>query len=168
MISLYRIILVVILCIVIKNSAQAEHYKIGFVNAERLFFESPAALEAEKKLKKEFSQRAIDLNKAKEEIKTMALLLEDKIIKNAAQENELKKLEESLDENITKFMHELNQRSDEELAKIQKKLDQDIVEFSEHEKFNLILQKAVYISPKMDITNTILSYLKNKPFIFDK
>lgn len=55
------------------------------------------------------------------------------------------------------FQDDLNQRKNEELQQVQEKANRVIKQVAETEKYDLILQEAVYINPKHDITDKVLS-----------
>ena len=55
-----------------------------------------------------------------------------------------------------------NLRRNEELAGLQERLQKAIQVIAEAEKFDLILQEAVYISPRIDITERVLKALADK------
>ena len=53
-------------------------------------------------------------------------------------------------------------RQNEELASIQELAQKAISEIAEKEKFDLILQDAVYVSPRIDITDKVIKALADK------
>ena len=55
-----------------------------------------------------------------------------------------------------------NLRRNEELAGLQERLQKAIQVIAEAEKFDLILQEAVYISTRIDITERVLKALADK------
>ena len=54
------------------------------------------------------------------------------------------------------FREDLNQRRNEELSAVLEKANRAIKEIAEREKFDLILQEAVYVSPRIDITDQVV------------
>jgi len=60
------------------------------------------------------------------------------------------------------FREDLNLRKNEELAVVLAQADKAIREIAESEKYDVILQEAVYRNPKVDITDRVLKYLANE------
>ena len=57
---------------------------------------------------------------------------------------------------------DLNLRKNEELAAVLERANKVIQGIAESEKFDLILQEAVYISPRIDITDRVIKALADK------
>jgi outer membrane protein len=57
------------------------------------------------------------------------------------------------------FREDLNLRKNEELAVVLEQANKAIQEIAETEKFDLILQEAVYRNPKIDITDMVIKHL---------
>jgi len=151
----------------IQADVHAEGYKLGAIDTYRLLEKSPQADAARKMIDKEFEPRDRELIAAQKKLKG----LEDKLAKDAAimSESERKKLERDiiskrreLKRNQDEFQEDANFRHREELAKIQKKLKEAVKKAADEEKFDVIFNEAavIYASPKVDITNKILEYLK--------
>ena len=60
------------------------------------------------------------------------------------------------------FREDLNLRKNEELAQVLERANKVIAEIAEKEKYDLILQEAVYRSPRIDITDKVLKALADK------
>jgi outer membrane protein len=60
------------------------------------------------------------------------------------------------------FREDLNLRKNEELAQVLERANKVIQEIAEKEKYDLILQEAVYRSPRIDITDKVLKALADK------
>ena len=63
------------------------------------------------------------------------------------------------------FREDLNQRRNEELAQVVEQANRVIRQIAEQEKFDLIVQEAVYRSPRMDITDRVLKALSFGDFV---
>src|SRR6185436_12841266 len=61
------------------------------------------------------------------------------------------------------FREDLNQRRNEELARVVAQANQVITQIAEQEKFDLIVQDAVFWSPRIDITDRVIKALEGKP-----
>jgi len=144
--------------------ALAETVRIGFVDTERILRESEPALAAQKKIDKEFSVR-------EQEVKALAKQLQDAkaaleaagtTLSDAARrirEREIANLNLMLQTRQREFREDMSLRQNEELAQILAKADQAIKRIAESEQYDVILQEAVYRSPKVDITDKVLKYL---------
>ena len=60
------------------------------------------------------------------------------------------------------FREDLNLRKNEELSQVLERANKVIQEIAEKEKYDLILQEAVYRSPRIDITEKVLKALADK------
>lgn len=144
-------------------SAQAET-KIGFVNGQRVLNESPQAARAKKKLEKEFEKRDQDLQKIAKQLQS----LQEGVDKNGvtmaeserqAKEREFNELNRDFQRKQREFREDLNLRQNEEMAAIYDRVNKVIKQIAEAEKFDLILQEAVYVSPRIDITEKVIKAL---------
>jgi len=57
------------------------------------------------------------------------------------------------------FQEDLNQRKNEELQQVLERANRVIRQVAEAEKYDLIIQEAVYINPKHDITEKVINGL---------
>ena len=60
------------------------------------------------------------------------------------------------------FREDLNLRKNEELVVVLGQANKAIQQIAESEKYDLVLQEAVYRNPKIDITEKVLKYLANE------
>ncbi len=60
------------------------------------------------------------------------------------------------------FREDLNLRRNEEMSAVLQRAQTVIQQIAEAEKFDLILQDAVYISPRIDITDKVIKALADK------
>jgi outer membrane protein len=126
--------------------AQAET-RIGFVNTERIFREAPAAVKAQKKIEKEFEKRDQDLQKLAKQLQTMQDSLEKDGVTLADSDRRNREREFS------------DQNRNEELAVVLERANKTIKQIAEAEKYDIILQEAVYASPRIDITEKVIKAL---------
>lgn len=143
---------------------QAAELKIGYVNTQRIFRDAPIAVKAQKKLDAEFSKRDQELQKIAKQLQTMQEGLE----KSAAtlpeadrrgRERELSELNRDFQRKQREFREDLNLRQNEEMASVLDKANKAIKQLAESEKFDLILQDAVYVSPRLDVTDKVIKSL---------
>ena len=145
-------------------SAAGAETKIGFVNGQRVINESPQAAKAKKKLEKEFEKRDQDLQKMAKQLQTMQENLEKNGVTMAEsdrqnKEREFGELNRDFQRRQREFREDLNLRQNEEMAAIYEKVNKVIKQIAEAEKFDIILQEAVYIGPRVDITDKVIKAL---------
>ena len=144
--------------------AQAAELKIGFIDADRINRESVPAERATKKLEKEFAPREQDLRKLEQQIKSLQGQLEKDGLTlsesdRRTKEQELGRQMREFQRMQREFREDLNLRRNEELAALFERANKVIKQIAEAEKFDLILQEAVYRSPRIDITEKVLKAL---------
>ncbi len=148
-------------------TAQSNELKIGFVSTERLFREAAPAVRALKKLEKEFQPRDQELQKLAKQAKDLQTQLEKEGMTMAesdrrTKEADLARMNRELQRLQREFREDLNLRKNEELGQVLERANKVIQEIAEKEKYDLILQEAVYRSPRIDITDKVLKALTDK------
>lgn len=147
------------------TAAQAE--KIGFVNTERLLREAPLSVKAQKSLEKEFSPREQELQKMAKQAKDLqAQLDKDGVTMSETdrrnKERELANLNRDFQRQSREFREDLNLRRNQELSVIQERARKAIVDIAKTDKFDLIVEQAVYFNPGIDITDRVMKALGDK------
>jgi outer membrane protein len=61
------------------------------------------------------------------------------------------------------FQEDLNQRKNEELSSVVERANRVIKQIFETEKYDLIVQEAVFAGPKVDITDKVIKALNAQP-----
>lgn len=145
-------------------AAAAEQLKVGFVNTERVLREAAPAQKAQKKLEKEFQPRDQELQKMDKQVKDLQGQLEKEAVtmpesERRRKERELGELTREFQRKQREFREDLNLRRNEELAGVLERANKVIRGIAEQDKFDLILQEAVYVSTKIDITDKVLKAL---------
>ncbi len=148
-------------------SADAAEMKIGFVNTERVFREAAPAVKAQKKLEKEFAGREQELQKMAKQAKDLQTYLEREGVtisesERRNKERDLANLNRDFQRAQREFREDLNLRRNEELGGVHDRARKTIMEIAEKEKFDLVLEEAVYFSPRIDITDRVLKALSDK------
>ena len=148
----------------VAGSAGAGDFKVGVVDTERVLRESAPAIKAEKKIEKEFSGRDQDIKKTAKQAKDLQALLEkegsgmsDADRRN--KERELNALNVNLQRMQREFREDLSLRKNEELAIVLERANKAIQSIADSEKYDLILQEAVYRNPRIDITDKVIKSL---------
>jgi outer membrane protein len=145
-------------------AAGAQTLKIGFVNTERVFREAAPAKRAQQKLEKEFAARNIDLAKMEKQGRDLQLELERENVtipeaQRREKERQLADISRDFQRKQREIREDLNLRRNEELASVQERATKVINQIAEQEKFDLILQEAVFASGKIDITDKVIRAL---------
>lgn len=148
-------------------SAQAADLKVGFIDADRINRESVPAERATKKLEKEFAPREQEVRKLEQQIKALQGQLEkDGVTMSESdrrnKETELGRQTRDYQRLQREFREDLNLRRNEELASLFERANKVIKQIAESEKFDIILQEAVYRSPRIDITEKVLKALSSE------
>lgn len=148
----------------VAGSALAGDFKVGVVDTERVLRESAPAMKAEKKIEKEFSGRDQEIKKNMKQAKDLQALLEKESsglsdVEHRNKERELSALNVNLQRLQREFREDLNLRKNEELAVVLERANKAIQTIAETEKYDLILQEAVYRNPKIDITDKVIKNL---------
>jgi outer membrane protein len=130
--------------IALPQAAGAAELKIGFLDAERINRESAPAVRASKELEREFAPRILELQKM---------------------ERQLKEGQAALEKDGMTMSESERSRREQDLVRINsdfQRANKVIQQIAEAEKFDLILQEAVYRSPRIDITDKVLKALGDK------
>ena len=162
----------VLLAVALPLSAFATELKVGYVNTQRLFRDAPVAIKAQKKLDAEFSKRDQDLQKlgkqlqaAQENLEKNSLTMSETDRRN--KEREVNELTRDFQRKQREFREDLNLRQNEEMAAVLDRGNKAIKAIAEAEKFDLILQDAVYVSPRLDITEKVIKALSDSKDVKD-
>jgi outer membrane protein len=145
-------------------AVEAADLKIGFIDAERINRESAPAERASKQLEKEFAPRQQEVQRREAQIKALQTQLErDGMTMSEsdrrAKEQELARMSLDFQRMQREFREDLNLRRNQELSSLFERANRVIKQIAEAEKFDLILQEAVYRSPRIDITERVLKAL---------
>ena len=151
-----------VLACLLTGWTHAADFKVGVVDTERILRESAPAIKAEKKIEREFSGRDAEIKKLAKQAKELQATLEKETLNDANHRNkerELTTLNVTLQKLQREFREDLNLRKNEELAVVLDRANKAVQAIAEAEKFDLILQEAVYRNPKVDITEKVIKYL---------
>ncbi len=148
------------------SSAALAQERIGFVNTERIFRDSPPASRALKKIEKEFEKRDQDLQRMDKQLRSMQENLEKNGVtmsegERRNKDREFNDLNREFQRKQREFREDLNQRRNEELAAVLERANKAIRQIAEAEKIDIIFQEAVYASPRIDITDKVIKALSD-------
>ena len=152
--------------LLVSSHAQAQEFRIGFVSTDRIFKEAGTAKSAQAKLEQEFSKREKELVDLGSALKAMA----DKFEREAptlaegqrvTRQKQLVDQDRDFQRRRREFQEDLNARKNEELQQVLERANKVVKQVAEAEKYDLILQEAVYVNPKHDITDKVLKVLNS-------
>jgi outer membrane protein len=141
--------------------------KIGFVNTERVFREAAPAKRAQQKLEREFAARNAELTKIEKQGRDLQLELEKETVTvpesvRREKERQLADISRNFQRLQREIREDLNLRRNEELAGVQERATRVINQIAEQEKFDLVVQEAVFASTRIDITDKVIRALADK------
>ncbi|MDR1276343.1 MAG: OmpH family outer membrane protein [Candidatus Accumulibacter sp.] len=148
------------------SSASADSIKIGYVNTQRIFRDAPAAAAAQKKIETEFSKRDQELQRLAKQIQTLQEALEKNGLtlsesERRTKERDVNDLTRDFQRKQREFREDLNLRQNEENAVIFEKANKAVKQIFDEEKYDLILQDAVFWSPSIDITDRVIKAMSD-------
>lgn len=147
-------------------TAAAQDFRIGFVNTERILRESNIAKASQSKLEQEFSKREKDIQALGAQLKAASEKLERDgptlpEAQRVTRQRQLVDQDRDFQRKQREFQEDVTMRKNEELQQVLDKANRVIKQVAESEKYDLILQEAVYINPKHDITDKVLNGLNS-------
>ena len=144
--------------------AQAQELKIGYVNADRVLRDATPAKAAQAKLEAEFGKREKELADMANKLKAAGEKL-DKDAPTLAEsernrrQRELVEQNRDFDRKRREFQEDLTQRKNEELASVVERANKVMKQIFDSEKYDLIIQDATFVSPRIDITDKVIKAL---------
>lgn len=144
--------------------AQQGSIKIGYVNTERILRDAVPAKAAQQKLEREFSARDKELQAMGGRLKAAGDRLErDRAVMSESdrrdKQREFADLEKDFQRRQREFREDLSQRRNEELAQVLERANGTIRSIAESEKFDIIVQEAVFAAKRIDITDQVIEAL---------
>jgi outer membrane protein len=138
--------------------------KIGFVSTERILRDSKPAKAAQTKIEAEFKRRDEELERMANNLRSQAqkfdkdapVLSESDRVKRQRQ---LADLDSDLQRKRREFQEDFNRRRNEEFSAIVEQADAAIKRIADSQGYDLIIQDAVTVSPRVDITEEVLKAL---------
>ena len=148
----------------VSYASASETMKIGYVNTQRIFRDAPTAVKAAKRIEAEFSKRDQDLKLMAKQIQGLQESLEKNAVtmpesERRAKEKDLNEQSREFQRKQREFREDLNLRQNEENAAIIEKANKAIKQLAESEKYDLIVQDVVWVSPRLDVTDRIIKAL---------
>jgi outer membrane protein len=150
--------------LVLAGPVLAQEFRIGFVSTDRILREANPAKAAQAKLEQDFSRREKDLSDMGNALKASSEKFERDAptlaeSQRAARQKALIEQDRDFQRKRREFQEDLNARKNEELQQVLERANRVIRQVAEQEKYDLVIQEAVYISPKHDITEKVIRAL---------
>lgn len=147
-------------------TAQAQEFRLGSVNVDRVMREAVQAKSAQAKLEQEFSRRDKELQEQGSSLKGMAEKFEREAptlseSQRTARQRQLVDLDRDFQRKRREFQEDLNLRKNEELQQVLDRANRVVRQLADNEKYDLILnaQDIVYVNPRHDITDKVIRAL---------
>lgn len=146
---------------------QAQELKIGYVNADRVLRDAAPAKAAQAKLEAEFSKREKEVAELAGKLKSAG----EKLDKDAPtlsesertrRQRELVEQDREFQRKRREFQEDLTQRKNEELASVVERANKVMKQIFDAEKYDLIVQEAVFAGPRIDITDKVIKALNSQ------
>lgn len=141
--------------------AYAQSSKIAWLSTERIYNESRLAKQAGDRLADEFKARERAVQDLAGRLKAASEKLERELpslpeAERLKRQREYFELDKEFQRRQREFREDLNQRTNEERAVISDKATQIIKQLALTEGYDIVLQDAVWASPRIDITDKVL------------
>jgi len=142
----------------------ADPVRIGFVNTDRLLRDAVPAKAAQTKLEAEFSRREKEIDDAGLTLKTASERFEREAptmseSQRQTRQRQLMDQDREFQRKRREFQEDLNARKQEELQQILDRANRVVKQVAEAEKYDVIMQEAVYVNPRLDITDKVIKAL---------
>lgn len=148
-------------CLLPLSNAQGIQ-KLGYVNPERVYTETKKAKEIEARLQQTFGAQQKQL----QQLQQQGSSLQQKLQNNKLNSEERKKTESQLIEISRQYRamaislgEEYSLQRNEAFAALQNNANHVIKNIAESEQYDLIVQEAVFVSHKYDITDRVIQKL---------
>ena len=153
-----------VLALAVQAQALAQEFRVGFVNTDRIFREANTAKAAQAKLEQEFSRREKELTDQGNTLKGLSDKFEREAptlseSQRAQRQKQLLDQDRDFQRKRREFQEDLNARKNEELQQVLERANRVVKQVAEAEKYDVVLQEAVYINPKHDITDKVIKAL---------
>jgi outer membrane protein len=145
-------------------AASGEDYRIGVIHIERVLAQSPAAKAAHDRIQKEFEARDRDLAARERDLRdAMAAYERDKArvpdAERSTRERDFESRGRDIERSRAKFAEDLRARQFEELDKLKETMDRVVTRIAREQRYDLILQDALYVGRAVDLTDEVIRAL---------
>jgi outer membrane protein len=153
--------------LLITASAPAQPLKIGFVNGIRIESESELTKQAIEQLKKEFASREQQLQELQKQGLDLKSELERdgekmKVADRQVKEKRLTALSQQFEQVQRSYAEDMEFRQREVRMRIVGEINVVINAIAEAEKFDLILQQAIFTTGQIDLTDRVIKEMAKR------
>lgn len=146
------------------GSLSADEVKVGYINTDKVFRESNAAIAAQNKLQQEFSKREKELVDMGNNLKADAEKFDRDAMtmsesQRGSKQRQLMDQDRELQRKRQEFQEDVKNRKNEEFKVVLDKANRVIKQMAESEKYDMLLQQVAYINPKLDVTDKVIKAL---------
>ncbi|MDF7675244.1 OmpH family outer membrane protein [Neisseriaceae bacterium ESL0693] len=160
---LKKYILMLLACLFVSGTVWADSVqKLGFINTGRVYQESVQAQSIQQSLEKEFAARQKKLQAMQEEGLALKTAIESGKVSAAKREAKIKQMlvmDQKYKEAATQLAEDYNLRRNEEFASLQQNANKVIIDLARKEGYDLIIQDAIFVNSKFDITDKVIKAL---------
>lgn len=151
-------------CSLAPVQAQTAASRIAWISPERIYNESKLAKLAGEKLQEEFKSREKAMNDMAARLKAASEKLEKDApalseADRVKRQRDVFELDKEYQRRQREFREDLSQRTNEERQAISEKATRIIKQMADIQGFDIVLQDAVWASPRIDITDKVLAAL---------
>jgi outer membrane protein len=145
-------------------TAQAQEFRAAYVNIDRIMREAAPAKSAQAKLEQEFARREKELNDLGQSLRSASERFEREApamseTQRTQRQRQLIDQDRDFQRKRREYQEDLSARRNEEVQQVLDRANRVVRQLAEQEKYDLILQEAVYINPKHDITEKVIRAL---------
>lgn len=136
--------------------------KLGFIDTSRVYQQSIQAQSIQKQLDKEFSSRQKKLQVMQNEGLKLKEAIESGRFPPNQRETKIKQMlemDQRYKEAAAQLAEDYNLRRNEEFASLQQNANRVIVDLARKEGYDLIIQDAIFVNSKFDITDAVIKAL---------
>ena len=157
---------VVLVCLLAVCGIASAEIRVGFVDRQRVIEEAPQAVKARKRIERDFEKRDQELQRLTRQLQATQLLFDrnSMVMADAERrdkERELTELTRELQRKQREYREDLSLRQSEEMTAIFDQINKAIKQIADAEKYDLILQEAVYFNQRIDITDKVIKALND-------
>jgi outer membrane protein len=154
-------LIVALLCAVAMNPVAAQQTRLGYIDGPRLENDTKRAFDAAESLRREFSAREQEVRAAETRVKALQAQLPG--IKDAREregkEREFQLMSQRFEQQARAFVDDLERRKAEERRKYFQEVTQIVTQLAAAQKFDLVVQDAVFASKAIDLTEQVIKAL---------
>ena len=136
--------------------------KLGYITTERIYREAAPAVAAQKRLEAEFAPQEDALKQMAERARKVKQALDGGKLGEAERrqrEKELAQIERDFQARNRELRDSFTVRRNEEFASVLERANAVVLDIAKQDGYDLIVQEAVYINPKYDLTDRIIKAL---------